>query len=94
MRKVTIKDGRHHRVTLYPKRGTLLIRCKPQALLTLDGRRRGKTRLEPIKLFEGPHVVVLENRQIGASAGRRIVITAGKQKVLDIKLEPRKRRRR
>ena len=92
VRSVTIKRGGRHRLRVVPKKGTLVVRVRPWALVTLDGRRMGTTPIPAIKLFEGPHVIVLENNKIGARMGRRIVIRGGQEKVLKVRLQPRKKR--
>jgi serine/threonine protein kinase len=77
-RRVTVVAGTHQQLNLNPGKGTINLLVHPWAKVTLDGRSLGITPLDPIKVYEGLHTLVLTNNKLGKRERRRIVVKAGR----------------
>ena len=66
--------------------GSLRLAAQPWAEVTIDGRPLGTTPLRSTEVAEGPHTVVLSNRELGVVVHRKVVVRAGQESVLVVNL--------
>jgi serine/threonine-protein kinase len=86
-RYIAIKAGTHRRLNLTPQKGTIRVRVRPWARVTLDGKPLGTTPLAPVSVYEGPHTLVLENSDLKVKKRQRVTVHAGKETVVKVRLE-------
>ena len=68
-------------------RGTLALRVDPWADVRIDGRPVGQTPMPPLSLLEGTHELLLENHELRKKKRVTLVIRAGREQELRIKLD-------
>ena len=88
LQELEVKAGRHHKVQMTPRRGTLRVLVRPWARVILDGKEIGNTPLPAITLFEGPHQVTLRNDSIGAVKTLTVRVSADQPKTVKVQLLP------
>jgi len=86
-RQVTVQPGGQHKLRIAPAQGTITVLAHPWAKVTLDGRLRGITPLQPIKAYEGPHVLVIENSDLKVRRVKRVQLKPGQAAVIKVVLE-------
>ena len=84
---VEVKAGGHQQLQLTPKKGTIRILVRPWAKVTLDGKALGTTPLPPVTVYEGPHSVVLENKDLQVTKRKRVQVKPGQVSTLKVRLE-------
>jgi serine/threonine protein kinase len=83
-RAVTVRPGGEHQLQLTPAKGTIRVLVHPWAKVTLDGVLRGVTPLKPISVYEGPHVLVLENSDVKQKQRVRVKVTPDKESLVKV----------
>jgi len=86
-RQVTVRRGGEHKLRIAPGQGTIAVFAHPWAKVTLDGRLRGITPLQPIKAYEGLHVLVLENADLKVRQVKRVQLKPGQAALIKVVLE-------
>ncbi len=86
-RTVNIKAGGHQRLSIAPRKGTLILKVRPWAKVTLDGKSLGTTPLPPKKVYEGFHVLVLTNDNLKVKKRMRVKVEPGKETVRKVRLD-------
>jgi len=86
-RTVTLKAGGHQRLHIAPRKGTISIKVRPWAKVTLDGKALGTTPIPSRKVYEGYHVLVLTNDNLNVKKRMRVKVDPGKETVLKVRLE-------
>ncbi|MBI5495486.1 MAG: PEGA domain-containing protein, partial [Deltaproteobacteria bacterium] len=66
--------------------GNLVVKAAPWAEVRVDGKRMGVTPMAPLKLVEGEHQVVLDNKDLKARKTLSVTIEAGKDAELKVKM--------
>ncbi|MBI2373338.1 MAG: SUMF1/EgtB/PvdO family nonheme iron enzyme [Deltaproteobacteria bacterium] len=88
--RADLQDGRGVSWSLAPTFGTLTVRSDPSGLeVSVDGERRGRTPVEGLRVSEGPHEVLLDER-CHHRAGERFELKRGQSKTLELAPKPRK----
>ena len=86
-RTVTIKAGGHQRLSIAPRTGTLILKVRPWAKVTLDGKSLGTSPIPPKKVYEGFHVLVLTNENLKVKKRMRVKVEPGKETVRKVRLD-------
>src|SRR5262245_35804806 len=67
-------------------RGRLRLSVTPWAEVEVDGRRAGETPLQPLQLWEGPHLIKLRNQALKVEREVNVIIRPGVEEHLIISL--------
>jgi len=86
-RAVTLAPGGEQRLRFTPGKGTIRVLVHPWAKVTLDGVLRGVTPIKPISVYEGPHVLVLENTDVKQRRRHRVEVKPGKESLVKVIFE-------
>ncbi|MFT3840690.1 MAG: protein kinase [Myxococcaceae bacterium] len=68
-------------------KGTLVLKVTPWAYVKLDGRNLGQTPIEPRALFEGTHVLELNNTESNEHRRIEVKVKGGETKALNVNLD-------
>ena len=68
-------------------KGTLVLKVKPWAYVKLDGRTLGQTPIDPRQLYEGVHVLELNNTENNESRRIEVRVKGGETKTVNVDLE-------
>jgi len=86
-RRIVVKPGADLELQLKPRKGTLRILVRPWARVTLDGRLLGVTPLSPIPLYEGTHLLVLDNNVTNTTKRLHVQVHPGRETVLKVRMD-------
>ena len=86
-RTITLKAGGHQRLHIAPRKGTISIKVRPWARVTLDGKLLGTTPIPSRKVYEGFHVLELANDNPGSKKKMRVKVEPGKETVLKVRMD-------
>jgi eukaryotic-like serine/threonine-protein kinase len=86
-RRVTLEAGKHRRLQLTPRKGTIRVLVRPWAKVSLDGKALGTTPLSPVETYEGRHTLQLVNDKLGVKRRERVTVRPGKESVVKVRLE-------
>jgi serine/threonine protein kinase len=81
-RVVTVKAGGTENVSLVVEKGGLAIDAPPGCDVYADGKKMGKTPIEPLQLFEGPHSIRVT--QNGVEYKQNVTVKAGLELFLTV----------
>ena len=84
---ITLKAGGHQRLHIDPRKGTISIKVRPWAKVTLDGKPLGTTPIPSQKVYEGYHNLVLANDNPKATKRMRVKVEPGKETVLKVRMD-------
>ena len=84
---ITLKAGGHQRLHIAPRKGTITIRVRPWAKVTLDGKALGTTPIPSQKVYEGYHKLVLTNDNPKSVKKMRVKVEPGKETVLKVRMD-------
>jgi hypothetical protein len=87
VREIPVSPGSHQDLRFKPEQGTILVLVHPWAKVTLDGKLLGITPLKPIKVLEGPHLMVLENSELKVKRKRLVQVRPGRVEKVKLVLE-------
>jgi serine/threonine-protein kinase len=85
--ELRIAAGKTTRKHIQLDQGTLMVHVTPWAEVWVDGKKVGTTPIQPVRLYEGRHEVLLTNPKTGRSQRRTVVISAGKTARLSEELQ-------
>ncbi|MBZ4417063.1 serine/threonine-protein kinase [Myxococcus sp. RHSTA-1-4] len=68
-------------------KGTLELRIRPYAIVSLDGKVLGQTPLAPVEVSVGRHTLRLVNKELGKDVTRTIEVKAGEPNMFKLNLE-------
>ncbi len=83
-----LEPGENGTKRIVVERGTLKLRVKPGWAVYLDGQYVGRTPLEPLQVYEGPHEIRLENAVLKGSLRETVKIEPGRTSEVRLNLEP------
>jgi serine/threonine-protein kinase len=85
-RRLVVKRGQHLRIKIEPRRGRIKVMARPWAKVTLDGKVLGVTPISPVSVYEGNHLLMLENKNLRARRRLSIVVKPGQVRVVKVKM--------
>ena len=83
--KLTLEAGATTTVNTLA-RGTLNVKAEPWAYVKVDGKSYGQTPVTVKGLFEGPHLVELNNVGLNETRKRTVKVIGGEAKTLSVDL--------
>lgn len=83
---VDLKPGEKFELKELAK-GTLVLKVTPWAYVKLDGRNLGQTPIEPRPLYEGTHVLELNNTESNEHRRIEVKVKGGETKALNVNLD-------
>jgi len=83
---VTLQAGQTSALTDLPK-GTLVVKVEPWAYVKVDGKQLGQTPIPARQLYEGVHVVELNNTNLNESRRIEVKVKAGETRTVSVNLE-------
>ena len=84
--QVTLEAGQTSALTDLPK-GTLVVKVEPWAYVKVDGKQLGQTPIPARQLYEGVHVVELNNTNLNESRRLEVKVKAGETRTVSVNLE-------
>lgn len=86
-RQVVLSRGAHLKESFVPRKGSLVVRVRPWAKVSLNGRVLGTTPIKPVEVYEGKHRLVLTNDGLNKRKELIVDIVAGARKVVKVQLQ-------